>query len=76
MKILDDLRQTLLTLRQMKKPPRYHYLSRALALIKDETFYSSSKNRLRKRAGNLVRRASRRVIKLQGKQEITDVLNQ
>ena len=58
----------------MKKPARYHKLSRALAFIKDETFFSSSKNRLRKRAGNLVRRASRRVLKLQGKQEISDVL--
>jgi hypothetical protein len=56
----------------MKKPARYHKLSHALGLIKDETFYSSSKNRLRKRAGNLVRRASRRVLKLQGNQEIAD----
>ena len=62
------------TIPQVKKPARYHKLSQSLALIKDETFYSSSKNRLRKRAGNLVRRASRRVIKLQGKQEISDVL--
>jgi len=57
----------------MKKPARYHKLSQSLALIEDETFYSSSKNRLRKRAGNSVRRASRRVLKLQGKQEIADV---
>ena len=56
----------------MKKPARYHKLSQALALIKDETFYSSSKNRLRKRAGASVKRASRRVIKLQGKHEIVD----
>jgi hypothetical protein len=56
----------------MKKPARYHKLSQSLALIKDDTFYSSSKNRLRKRAGNLVKRASRRVVKLQGKQEIAD----
>jgi len=58
----------------MKNPARYHKLSQALALIKDETFYSSSKNRLRKRAGNLLRRASRRLLKRQGNQEISDVL--
>jgi hypothetical protein len=56
----------------MKKPARYHKLSQSLALIKDETFYSSSKNRLRKHAGTAVKRASRRVLKLQGKQEIAD----
>ena len=58
----------------MKNPARYHKLSQALACIKDETWFSWSKNRLRKRAGNLLRRASRRVLKLQGKQEISDVL--
>jgi hypothetical protein len=58
----------------MKKPSRYHKLSQALAFIRDDTYYSSSKNRLRKRARALVKRASRRVIKLQGKQEISDVL--
>jgi hypothetical protein len=58
----------------MKKPARYHKLSQALSYIKDETWFSWSKNRLRKRAGNLVRRASRRVLKLQGKQEISDAL--
>lgn len=60
----------------MKKPALYYKLSRALAFIKDETFYSSSKNRLRKLAGNSVRRASRRVLKRQGKQEIADSLKE
>jgi len=57
----------------MKKPARYHKLSQALACIKDETWFSWSKNRLLKRAGNAVKRASRRVSKLQGKREIADV---
>ena len=56
----------------MNKPARYFKLSQSLACIKDETWFSWSKNRLRKRAGNLLRRASRRVLKLQGKQEIAD----
>lgn len=62
------------TIPRVKKPARYHKLSQALSCIKDETWFSWSKNRLRKRAGNLVRRATRRVLKRQGEQEISDVL--
>ena len=56
--------------------PKYRKLSNAIEGIKHWSWFSWSKNKFKKKAGNALRRASRRELKRHGRELIDEALEE